>query len=98
MDFSRVKNDTEIESMLLNNTIVATRGNFSEIVFVEGYDVVLLLFTTEMQHQGQRNVAFQFNIVADAFLKLRLTSIKAVSYDVNVNSFPEGIEFTNDLP
>lgn len=24
--------------------------------------------------------------------------MRAVSYDINVNAFPEGIEFTNDLP
>ena len=24
--------------------------------------------------------------------------IKVISYDVNVNAFPEGIEFSNDLP
>ena len=37
--------------------------------------------------------------MADAFIKLGMTrTMKAVSYDVNVNAFPEGIEFTNDLP
>jgi hypothetical protein len=38
-------------------------------------------------------------LVADAFIKLGLGStIQALSYDVNVNAFPEGIEFTYDLP
>jgi len=44
-------------------------------------------------------VALQFNLAADAFDKLGLTrTIRAVSYDVNVNSWPEGIEASNDLP
>jgi hypothetical protein len=37
--------------------------------------------------------------VADAFIKLGMThTIKAISYDINVNAFPDGIEFSNDLP
>jgi len=44
--------------------------------------------------------------VADAFIKLREAfpqqqlgvSVRIVAYDVNVNAFPEGIDFTLDLP
>lgn len=85
--------------MLLNNTIVATRENYHELVLSEGYDVILFLYTTELVHNVQRNIALQFNLVADAFMKLGMTNtMRAVSYDVNTNSFPEGIEYTNDLP
>lgn len=105
-DLSKVRNDTEIEPILLNNTILANRLNFGELVFSEGYDVLVFLYTTEIIHQGQRNVAVQVNIVADAFIKLQEgfpqmnigTSVRIVAYDVNVNAFPEGIEFTLDLP
>jgi hypothetical protein len=45
-------------------------------------------------------------LVADAFSKLQQgfpnqkigTSLKIVAYDVNVNSFPDGIEFSLDIP
>ena len=98
-NFAKVKNDTDIEPLLLNNTILATRATFNEVVLSEGHDVILLLFTTEVINNPQRNIALQFNLVADAFLKLGLSgSIKAVAYDVNVNAFPEGIEFTLELP
>lgn len=97
--FSKELKDTEIQPLLLNNTIIATRENYHEIVLSEGYDVVLFIYTTEVVHNVQRNIALQFNLVADAFIKLQMTkTIKAVSYDINVNAFPEGIEFTNDLP
>ena len=56
-DFSKVRNDTEIESVLLNNTILATRQNFAEHVYGEGYDVLVFLFTTEVIHDAQRSVA-----------------------------------------
>jgi hypothetical protein len=37
--------------------------------------------------------------MADGLIKLRLTrTVRAVSYDVNVNAFPEGIEFLTDFP
>ena len=32
-NFSKVKNDTEIEPILLNNTIIATRETFNELVY-----------------------------------------------------------------
>lgn len=32
-DFSKIKNDTEIETVLLNNTILANRHNFGELVY-----------------------------------------------------------------
>lgn len=105
-DFSKVKNDTEIEPILLNNTILANRYNFGEYVYQEGYDVMVLLYTTEVINVGQRNVALQVNLVADAFKKLQAgfpqmnigSSVRIVAYDVNVNAFPEGIDFTLDLP
>lgn len=56
-DFSKVKNDTEIEKHLLNNTIIANRHNFAELVYQEGYDVLVFLYTTEVVNVGQRNVA-----------------------------------------
>ena len=45
-------------------------------------------------------------MVADSLAKLQEafpseqigTSVRIVAYDVNVNAFPEGIEFTLDLP
>ncbi|CDW89510.1 UNKNOWN [Stylonychia lemnae] len=97
--FDRIVNDTDIQTYLLNNTIVANRENFYEIAFSEGFDVVVLFYTTEVVHNVQRNIALQFNLVADAFIKLQMQDyIKVVSYDINVNAFPEGIEFTTDLP
>jgi hypothetical protein len=39
-------------------------------VYQEGYDVLLLLYTTEVIHDGQRSVAMQINMVADSFKKL----------------------------
>jgi hypothetical protein len=69
-DFSKVKNDTEIEPILLNNTLTATRTNFSELVYQEGYDVMVLLITTEVINSGQRSVALQYNLAADTFTKL----------------------------
>lgn len=62
---------------------------------------MLLLFTTEVAHNAQRAVALQVNLVADAFKKLSSVmkhSMRVVAYDVNVNAFPEGIDFTLDLP
>ena len=60
---------------------------------------MLFLYTTEVVSNPQRNIALQFNLVADAFIKLGMShTVRTVSYDVNVNAFPEGIEFTNDLP
>lgn len=56
-NFSKIRNDTEIEPILLNNTILANRDNFAELVYQEGYDVMVLLYTTEVIHDGQRNVA-----------------------------------------
>jgi hypothetical protein len=66
--------------------------------------VIVLLYTTEIVSESQRGVALQFNLVADAFNKLRnaypdlATNVRIVAYDVNVYAFPEGIEFTLDLP
>jgi len=51
-DFSKVRNDTEIEAFLLNNTIIATRDNFASLAYQEGYDCLVLLYTTEIIHQG----------------------------------------------
>ena len=70
-DFSKVKNDTEIEPFLLNNTLITTRHNFSEIVYSEGYDVIVFLYTTEVIHSGQRSVAVQVNLMADTLSKLK---------------------------
>lgn len=61
--------------------------------------MLLFLYTTEIIHNPQRNIALQYNLVADAFMKLGMShTIRTLSYDVNTNAFPEGIEFTNDLP
>jgi hypothetical protein len=90
--------------VLLNNTVKADRSNFRELVFSEGYDTLLMLYTTEVIHDGQRSAAMQFNLVADAFIKLNQAfpgfapSFRVVSYDVNVYAFPEGIDFTLKLP
>jgi hypothetical protein len=43
--------------VLLNNTIIATRETFGELVYQEGYDALVLLYTTEVINAGQRNVA-----------------------------------------
>jgi hypothetical protein len=51
-DFSKVRNDTEIETYLLNNTILANRDTFNSLIYSEGYDVLLLLYTTEVIHEG----------------------------------------------
>jgi hypothetical protein len=59
----------------------------------------MFVYTTEVVSDAQRHISFQYNIVADAFNQLRMNhTIRCVSYDVNVNAFPEGIEFTYDLP
>ncbi len=66
----------------------------------------MLLYTTEVISDGQRTVALQYNLVADAFRQLKEafplanigTSVRVISYDVNVNAFPDGIEYTLDLP
>ncbi len=67
---------------------------------------MVLLYSTESINDAQRNVALQYNLVADAFRQLKEafplasigTSVRVVSYDVNVNAFPDGIEYTMDLP
>lgn len=47
----------------------------------------------------QRNLAFQTNIVADAIKHLKLDkNMRILSYDVNRNQFPEGIEATYSFP
>jgi len=56
-DFSKIRTDVEIENALLNNTILANRFNFNELVYQEGYDVLVLLYTTEVISQPQRQVA-----------------------------------------
>jgi hypothetical protein len=47
-DFSKTVQDTEIERHLLNNTLSATRNSYNELVYQEGYDAVVLLYTTEI--------------------------------------------------
>jgi hypothetical protein len=47
-DFSKTRNDDEIEAFLLNNTLIANRGNFNDYVYQEGYDALVLLYTTEV--------------------------------------------------
>jgi hypothetical protein len=47
-DFSKTRNDVEIETFLLNNTLIANRGNFNDYVYQEGYDALVLLYTTEV--------------------------------------------------
>ena len=97
-NFGKQVSDTEI-ALVLNNTMIGNRENYRELVLSEGYDTLLLLYTTENLSNVQRNIALQFNIVADAFIQLRMTkTVRCVSYDVNVHSFPEGIEYTLDLP
>lgn len=60
---------------------------------------MVFFYTTEVISNPQRNIALQYNLVADAFIKLGMThTIRTLSYDINKNAFPEGIEFTNDLP
>lgn len=97
--FAREIVDKEIGPFLLNNTLVATRENFTELAFQEGFDTLVFLYSTEAVSNTQRNIALQYNLVGDAFLKLGMThTVRTLSFDVNVNSFPEGIEYTNDLP
>ncbi len=50
-DFSKTRTDLEIESLLLNNTILATKQTFNDLVYQEGYDVIVLLYTTEVISQ-----------------------------------------------
>ena len=69
-DFSKTRNDTEIETVYLKQTQLADRSTFASLVYSEGYDVLLLLYTTEVVHEGQRAVAVQYNLVADAFQRL----------------------------
>ena len=51
----------------MKNTIIATRYTYNELVYQEGYDVLVLIYTTEVVSDGQRTVALQFNLVGDAF-------------------------------
>lgn len=75
------------------------RNNYKETVLTEGTDVAVMIYTTEVVHDIQRHIALQFNIVSDALKRLKLTDhVKVYGYDVNVNAFPEGVEYTNDLP
>ena len=53
-DFSKTRKDIEKETILLNNTILATRSNFNELVYQEGYDAMVLLYTTEVVSDPQR--------------------------------------------
>lgn len=56
-NFSKEVVDTEIQQFLLNNTMIANRENYNDIVLQEGFDVVLFIYTTETIHNGQRNIA-----------------------------------------
>lgn len=79
--------------------MIATRENYTDLITQEGFDTLVFIYTTEAISNPQRNIALQYNLVADAFQKLGMThTIRTLSYDVNVNAFPDGIEFTNDLP
>jgi len=65
----------------------------------EGYDVMLFLYSTETISTTQRNLALQFNLVGDTFIRMgTVKTVRVASYDVNENAFPEYIEFTFDLP
>lgn len=97
--FQREIADPDIGPYLLNNTMIATRENYTDLITQEGFDTLVFIYTTEAISNPQRNIALQYNLVADAFQKLGMThTIRTLSYDVNVNAFPDGIEFTNDLP
>jgi len=43
--------DKEIGTRFLNNTMVASRENFTSIVLEEGYDVLLIVYTSQVEHQ-----------------------------------------------
>lgn len=47
-DFAKEIKDVEIGPYFLNNTIEATRQTYRDLVFEEGYDAVLFVYTTEV--------------------------------------------------
>jgi len=47
-DFAKEIKDPDLPKYLLNNTIIGTRANYRDLVFEEGYDAVMFLYTTEV--------------------------------------------------
>lgn len=68
---------------LLNRTVITTPDNYVDTVFEEGVDTLLILYSSEKINNGMRNVAFQYNIVADALKQLRIETVRVASYDTN---------------
>jgi hypothetical protein len=55
--FQREIKDTEILPILLNNTLIADRDNYTDLVYQEGYDSLVFFYTTEVISGPQRNIA-----------------------------------------
>ena len=56
--------------------------------------MIYLNFFYNILTYRQRAVAFQFNILAETLGKLNMTKeVKAVSYDLNFNGYPDTIEY-----
>lgn len=63
------------------------------------FDVLVFLYSSGHLTNSQRHAAFHFNLVAETLNKLNLTvGFKAVAYDLNINAFPESIEYQTITP
>jgi len=76
--------------------------NFQDYTLEEGFDVLALLYTTEIYSEEQREETKEFNVLADIIMNKDLFDLRrkflVVSYDTNVNAFPSGIEFSPKFP
>lgn len=83
---------------LLNYTINVTPETYVENVFEEGIDTLVFYYSSENINDQQRNVAFQYNIMANALDALKIKTVRACSYDVNQYVYPDSIDYTLGLP
>lgn len=89
--------DTQLEQ-LLNYTRTTTPETYVNDVFEEGMDTLVFYYSSEAVQDQQRNIAFQFNIMANAFQQLGIKTVRACSYDVNLWVYPDSIDYTLGLP
>jgi hypothetical protein len=94
--------DKDIYQTSFPLTISTDRMNFQDHTLEEGFDVLALLYTTEIYSEEQRQETKEFNVLADIIMNKELFDLarkfKVVSYDTNVNAFPSGIEFSPKFP
>ena len=94
--------DTEIYSEHLPNTAIVTRDNFTSYILEEGFDSMLLLYTTGEVSDNQRHAVEQFDDIADMLMNKKFldksAQLRFGSYDVNMYGSPPGIEYNPRLP